>query len=88
MATAKKLYDVSIEVGTYTDASGNKKKRSRKIGEMLEFQSNTGGTYVRLKLHSEILQPSLFTLARRAAGADYADDDSIMCGMWEPRDER
>lgn len=69
---AKKLYDVAVKTGSYTDASGQTKGRYENIGVMLEGQD---GPYLMLK---RTFNP---------AGVP-SDRDTIICSLFKPRDDQ
>lgn len=68
---AKKLYDLSVKTGSYTDAAGNAKGRYENIGVVLEGDN---GPYLMLK---RTFNP---------AGIP-SDRDTIIVSMFTPRDD-
>jgi len=67
-----KKFDLSVKVGSYTDASGTEKGRYQNIGVMMEGQN---GPYILL---NRTFNP--------AGVPGQADRESIIVSMFEPRD--
>lgn len=72
-----KRYDAAVVVGEYTDANGQKKKRYKTIGAVLEGEH---GPY--LLLDATILSMQLFALANRDRR------DSVLVSLFEVQRER
>lgn len=69
---AKKLYDVSVKTGSYTDGSGQTKGRYENIGVMMEGDN---GPYLMLK---RTFNP--------AGVPGQNDRDTVLCSLFAPRD--
>jgi hypothetical protein len=68
-----KLYDLAVAVGTYTDASGETKKRWKNVGSVVE--ARTGGQVV------------LLDRTFCPAGVPVEEGrDQIMLGMFDPKE--
>lgn len=67
---AKKLYDLAVKTGSYTDSSGSTKNRYENIGFVLEGED---GPYLMLK---RTFNPAGLT----------SDRDTIIVSMFKPRD--
>jgi hypothetical protein len=65
----KKLYDLAVKTGSYTDGQGNEKGRYENIGAMMEGDN---GRFIMLK---KTFNP---------AGVN-TDRDSILVSMFEPK---
>lgn len=69
-----KLYDLAVAVGSYTDRSGNEKKRWKNIGSVV--QTKDGGKVI------------LIDRTFNPAGVPVEDGrDQIMVSMFEPKGE-
>lgn len=69
-----KLYDLAVAVGSYTDRSGNEKKRWKNIGSVV--QTKDGGKVI------------LIDRTFNPAGVPVEDGrDQIMVSMFEPKEE-
>jgi hypothetical protein len=71
---AKRLKDLAVKTGSYTDATGATKNRYQNIGVMME--GNDGGSYL-------LLDP----LINLAAVPREAGKDRIMVSMFDPKVE-
>lgn len=84
----RKIADISIAIGSYK-VGDQIKQRQRHIGELVEFTNDqTGASFQKLKLNADALSPSLMIMARAAAGKDRAGDDTIMCSVWEEKQDK
>lgn len=72
-----KKYDCAVVVGEYTDANGNKKKRYKTIGAVMESEH---GPY--LLLDASVLSMQLFALANRDRR------DSVLVSLFDVNRER
>lgn len=54
-----------VAVGSWTDGAGKDHIEYRDIGVMLEFEDGQGNKWNEVKLHVDILQPSLAVLVRQ-----------------------
>ena len=71
---AKKLYDLAVKTGTYTDRSGEEKGRWENIGSVL--QMDDGGKVILLKR------------SFNPAGVPFKDgSDQIMVSMFPPKEQ-
>lgn len=70
---AKKLYDVAVKTGSYTDRDGNTKNRYDNVGVVLEGDN---GPYLMLKR----------TFNPAGVPGD-ADRDTVLLGLFKPRDD-
>lgn len=72
---AKKLYDLAVKTGSYTDREGKEKGRWQNVGSVL--QMDDGGKVILL---SRWFNP---------AGVPFKDgSDQIMVSMFEPKDQQ
>lgn len=72
---ARKLYDLAVKTGSYTDREGNDKGRWENIGSVL--QMDDGGKVILIK---RTFNP---------AGVPFRDgSDQIMVSMFEPKDQQ
>ncbi len=70
---ARKLYDLAVKTGTYTDRSGQDKGRWKNIGSVL--QMDDGGKVI------------LIDRSFNPAGVPFRDgSDQIMVSMFEPKE--
>ena len=70
---ATHTHDVSIKVGEYTNANGEKRNRTRRIGRV--FTTEDGRQFIRMD--AEQLNPITASLAR-AKG-----EDTVIINLWE-----
>lgn len=71
---ARKLYDLAVKTGSYTDRSGEEKGRWKNIGSVL--QMDDGGKVI------------LIDRSFNPAGVPFKDgSDQIMVSMFEPKDK-
>lgn len=62
---AKILKRLALPVGSYTREGSDKATTEyREIGVIMEFEGRDGNTWQEIKLHLDILNPSLLLLAR------------------------
>lgn len=61
---AKITKRLCMAVGKWVDGEGKERAEYRDIGLMIEFEDGRGNTWNEIKLHADILQPSLAVLAR------------------------
>ena len=67
---AKKLYEMAVKAGSYTNANGDTKNRYVNIGVVM--QSDDGGAFALLEPHVNL------------AGFNRGDRDSVMVSLFKP----
>jgi hypothetical protein len=70
---AKKLYDMAVKSGSYTNANGDTKNRYVNIGVVM--QSDDGGAFALLEPHVNL------------AGFNRGDRDSVMVSLFKPNSD-
>lgn len=70
---SKKLYDLAVKTGSYTDQQGNAKGRWQNVGAVM--QNNDGGKFIML---AKWFNP--------AGVPDERGGESILLSMFEPKD--
>jgi hypothetical protein len=61
---AKIVKRLSMQVGSWVDGEGKTHPEYRDIGVMLEFEDRRGNTWNEVKLHMDVLQPTLALMVR------------------------
>lgn len=70
---AKKLYDMVVKTGSYTNSNGDTKNRYLNIGVVM--QSDDGGAFALLEPHVNL------------AGFNRGDRDSVMVSLFKPNND-